>query len=248
MKRYLTILSAMVAATICFFTVSLAQNAQSPPGDSVTGSRWARVDFTQYCGRTVGELLDTLGNDYVDCFCGGEPLYGVGCTFKYNDGYIELRPYTYKHIHPKLNDYRLQTPDKGNSPWKMDDFRKEIIGYMEFGFRASKSGAVTRNGSGGDRHTGSGLIYANYIGATIDSLVNDIGYPVTYSQPITEYGWYLGCLFEYSNHITIEARLENRIPIPIDVTNRRQVTEYLLRQRIGYLLIMVGCGNQGDDK
>lgn len=224
---------------------ALPDDGKTQTIDTAKGSRWAKVDVTQFCGRTVGELLDTLGNDYNDCFCGGEPLYGVGCTFVYNDGSIELGPYTYKYIHTNKHDYRYYHPATQNSPWNLDEFRKETIDYIALGIGPSQSVLILRVGTGGNRHKGFGLDYAGYIGSTIDSLLSDIGYPVMSSLAYTGLSGYFKCLFEYRNHVTIEADLETPIPVPADVTNRNLVTDIVLRQKLGHLRIFIGCPGQG---
>ncbi len=221
---------------------ALADDGKTSVTDTGAGSRWARVDLTQYCGRTVGELLDTLGNDYKKCWCGGEPLWGIGCTFEFNDGEIQLVPHVYKYIHPDSSDYdNYYDPVAKEGPWDLDAFKKETIGNMELTIRSSESGSLLPIATGGKRQKGFGLDYAGYIGATIDSLVKDIGYPTVSSNTVTGSGKYLSCLLRYPNHVAIEAGLETFIPIPADITDASLVTNNVLRQTINDLVIRVGC-------
>jgi len=58
----------MLKAVACLLFVVLMATlvgSSTPVGGSKSASRWKRVDLSQYCGKTVGELIDALGHDYA---------------------------------------------------------------------------------------------------------------------------------------------------------------------------------------
>lgn len=97
-------------------------NGGSVIGDNPPASRWARVDLTQYCGKTVGELIDALGDDYLKY----EPISSKKhfldyFRFEYSDAIMRVRPGKLKYCDADLS--------KGNP--KMEDVSREQIFSIE---------------------------------------------------------------------------------------------------------------------
>jgi hypothetical protein len=97
-------------------------NGGSVVGDNPPASRWARVDITQYCGKTVGELIDALGDDYVKYETWPTQYNTVSAfVFRYSDAVISIYPAPLKYCNADLR--------KGKP--KIDDIRREHIDYIK---------------------------------------------------------------------------------------------------------------------
>jgi hypothetical protein len=92
-------------------------NGGSVIGDKPPASRWARVDLTQYCGKTVGELIDALGNDYIEF----RYQFSQYFSFKYDDATILILP-----DELEFYDDVLDTNDL-----KMADIRRAHIAFIK---------------------------------------------------------------------------------------------------------------------
>lgn len=235
MKRYLTILSALVAATICFFTVSLAQDAPATPADSAAGSRWARVDFTQYCGRTVGELLDTLGNDYREYYIIEDPKYiFAGYAFIYEFGAIEFWSSNFKYCSRELIGGVKASCD-------VNVFRKESIRHMTIYIGKDSSAIMPVLGSDTSVRKGFQINYLEYLGATIDSLLRGIGLPCRKSWVRSLWRRSCSVTLEYPNNVQIEAYVDRSVYISPDSVIALGISDYILQQRIGSMEIEIPC-------
>jgi len=101
---------------------SIMLNGGSVVGDNPPASRWARVDLTQYCGKTIGELIDALGNDYVKYETIREHHFLNSFYFVYSDKGF---PNVAIVIHPAKLQYCDYDLNKGEP--KMEDIRRERI-------------------------------------------------------------------------------------------------------------------------
>ena len=223
---------AVVVMGLFLPVAAFALDGEKPQGGTARGSRWAKVDLTQYCGRTVGELIDALGNDYDRYSFNEKPLLELSsCTFTYNDISVELRPDSFEYCHR----------DKREGPWDINEYRKETIDYIQVNIQPLKDGSVPEVGTGARERKGFAFDYAGYRGGTIDSLVRDIGYPCEGSGADTADGNYNGCWFRYHNRVTIKAYVETPIPIPANVTATNMIDDYVLQQKVGALKVTIRC-------
>ena len=118
LMRWYKMAMALAAMGLFLPIAACALDGEKPQGGTAGGSRWAKVDLTQYCGRTVGELIDALGNDYNRYrFEEGAGAELSDCIFIYNDIGIELSPKRFKYC----------DADKRGGPWDINEFRKETI-------------------------------------------------------------------------------------------------------------------------
>jgi len=117
------------SAVIClsFLIYSIFMNCGESTGGKVCHSRWANVDLTQYCGKTIGELLDDLGNDYGEYNFYGEHPVGKGyfltdASFIFDDSSIRIKPrWPLKYL----------KADRRKKEWNLEDLRKEHISCIE---------------------------------------------------------------------------------------------------------------------
>ncbi len=220
-----------------FFPIMLLTAEGGTSADDIgSGSRWCRVDFTQYCGATVGELIDVLGNDYEEFHFDEEPPGFLNrCTFTYNDGEIRISPATFTYCHR----------DRKEGPWTVDEFRKEIIKHIQMEIWAPKDGSIPEPGKMTGQPTRSAVDYLSHIGGTIDSLLKDVGYTCVASWADTGAGCYFGCWFIYPNDVTIQATLETFVPIPDTTTATNLINDYVLKQTIRTLTIFF-CKREGE--
>lgn len=227
---------SVVVIGVIFSISALVVESTASAGMTTNGSRWGRVDFTQYCGRTVGELLDILGNDF-EGFHFDEESPGLlnRCTFTYNDGEIRISPATFTYCHR----------DRKEGLWTVEDFKKETIKHIQMEIWRPKDGSMPKPGIMIGQRKASGVDYLSHIGGTVDSLLKDIGYGCMASWADTGAGCYFGCWFMYPNDVTIQATLETFVPIPDTTTAINLINDYVLQQRIGILTIYF-CERKGE--
>lgn len=229
---------AVVIVSVILFgtTVFSASKSMVMEGSDGGGTRWGRVDFTQYCGRTVGELIDTLGNDFIDINFDEEPLgYLSSCTFVYNDGEIRIAPSIFIYCH--------QNSKEGQ--WTLDEFRKETIDYIQIELPSWRDSVAPEKGKEINAYDRSIHDYGLFVGATIGSFLIEFGYGCTYGWADTGNGECFGYWFVYPNHVNIWAAFDTVISIPEGITATDMLDEYILKQRIGKLAIYF-CGREGE--
>ena len=93
-------------------------NDGSVVGDNSPASRWTRVDLTQYCGKTIGELIDALGDDYLEYTPDLDFGYILrGFSFRYSDAVLTIKP----------DELRFCNWDTRKGEPSMENIRKEQI-------------------------------------------------------------------------------------------------------------------------
>jgi len=104
-------------------------NGGSVVGDNPPASRWAKVDLTQYCGKTVGELIDALGDNYLEYMPVLEfHRYLRGFSFRYSDAVLTIKPDKLRYCN---SDTTVEAPS-------MENVRKEHIYSLKLVARKQK--------------------------------------------------------------------------------------------------------------
>jgi hypothetical protein len=98
--------------------VLVVLNGGAPVGNDPASSRWAKVDLTQYCGKTVGELIDALGDDYLEYTPDLDFGYILrGFSFRYRDAVLTVKP----------DELKFCNWDTRDAEPSMENIRKEQI-------------------------------------------------------------------------------------------------------------------------
>jgi hypothetical protein len=121
-KHPTTIEHMIIWGLLAFGLIML--NGGSVIGDNPPVSRWARVDITQYCDKTVGELIDALGNDYIEF----RYQFSQYFAFEYNDATVLILP----------DEMKFYDDDWDKEGLKMADIRKAHIALIKLLVKAQE--------------------------------------------------------------------------------------------------------------
>jgi hypothetical protein len=231
------------------FSISLiALDGGEIEGESSETSRWAEVDLTRYCGKTVGELITALGQDYEGYeFYAEHPPYLSSCWFTYEDMDMEIIPKTFEYCH---RDSQL-------GPWRLEDFIKERIKYIKVRFLGQNGSNDAINPGDTIDNKGFSVNFPRYIGSTVGALLKAIPYPYELGS-VLECGGplmsdeerkakgYCGCWFTFPYGVEIIIHFKDRVRHPLNKKDIIRKPEYFLEQDIGSMTVKLFCrGEKG---
>jgi hypothetical protein len=129
MKKFQAMM-ALGLICVSFPLVLFALNSVESKTGETAKSRWADIDLTQFCGKTVAELIDAVGNDYDKYYFWEAPEMCIlgGCKFSYGRVELLVTSNEFKYCD------RYAWPDT----WELADYKKERIDHIEITVRKKK--------------------------------------------------------------------------------------------------------------
>jgi len=122
------IVSAVAVLCLSFPIFLTEMKADESSAEAKNQSRWAEIDLTQYCGKTTGELIDTLGHDYELISFIVDDTYLVGFDFEYDDFRLSVYPDGIKYCQKVFPNYREPVDRRNLCDYK--DIERERIGRI----------------------------------------------------------------------------------------------------------------------
>lgn len=245
------VLAAIVILCLSIPVILAAMNGNKTAEDTSGQSRWAKVDLSQYCGKPVGELIDTLGNDFHD----------FGCYYPFNGLSAEWCAFSYPNSSITIYSKRMTRRDSQEDEITVIEFWGVLIAGIVAEFYKEDERVIESTISAIPAKSDDfALDYPKYVGRPIDHLLKDLPHPP--DDSVVSYHWdyeidtidykpyggthyYLGCIFYYSDEgVSIEIGFEDWIPHPPANPGRR-ITDasYFLGYEAYKITVYISCDN-----